>query len=165
MSGAVGSSGVKTEKPQEGEVFVYVDGSYNHSIPKYAFGCVFIKPDGSVIKRRGNGNSQESLALRNISGEMLGAMYAVRVAIKSGYKKVIVYYDYEGIEKWATGVWGTHKNLTTKYADEMKRLAGMINISYKKVAAHTHNYYNDMVDALAKGALKSADGIPKIESI
>ena len=44
---------------------------------------------------------------------MYGAMYAVQWAFENGYSSVVLHYDYEGIEKWATGVW-TAKNPHTK---------------------------------------------------
>lgn len=45
------------------------------------------------------------MAIRNVAGEMHGAMYAVQWAFENGYSSVVIHYDYEGIEKWATGVW------------------------------------------------------------
>ncbi len=35
-----------------------------------------------TIRESGNGNEPDSLAIRNVAGEMLGAMYAVQWAIR-----------------------------------------------------------------------------------
>ena len=34
-----------TEFPEKGNLLAYVDGSYDDSLKKYAFGCVFLLPD------------------------------------------------------------------------------------------------------------------------
>ena len=36
------------EVPAAGTLLAYVDGSYDNSLKKYAFGCVFILPDGKL---------------------------------------------------------------------------------------------------------------------
>ena len=149
----------------EDQIIAYVDGSYNHSIPKYSFGCVFILPDGTIHTESGNGDNPESLALRNVTGEMLGAMFAVRFAMVNGYKEVEICYDYEGIEKWAIGAWKRNTDLTKKYAKAMQGWGQSIKIKFKKVAAHTNVYYNEMADQLAKDALVNGDGVPVIRKL
>ena len=42
-------------------------------------------------------------------------MYAVRTAMISGFSKIEIRYDYEGIEKWVTGAWRSKTELTQKY--------------------------------------------------
>ena len=43
--------------------------------------------------------------MRNVSGEILGAMAAVERAIELKLPEVTIYYDYMGIEMWAEGAW------------------------------------------------------------
>ncbi|MBQ7776388.1 MAG: ribonuclease H family protein [Lachnospiraceae bacterium] len=149
------------ENPIDKEmVIAYVDGSYEHSILKYAFGCVFLLPDGRILTENGSGNNPESAKLRNVTGEMLGAMFAVRWAIKNGYKKIELRYDYEGVEKWVTGAWKSKTELTQKYSQAMRGWSTRIEMYFTKVAAHTNVYYNEMADKLAKAALEEKDGIP-----
>lgn len=143
----------------------YVDGSYDDSLKKYAFGCVFILPDGSVRTKNGNGNHPRSLQQRNVTGEMLGAMYAVRVAMVSGFSKIEIRYDYEGIEKWVTGAWRSKNELTQKYAMSMRQWGEKITICFTKVAAHSNVYYNEMADRVAKAGLREGEGIPKVRGI
>ena len=71
--------------PAAGELLAYVDGSYQDALKKYGFGCIFILPDGRIYTEYGNGDNPDSLKQRNVSGEMLGAMYAVRFALNSGF--------------------------------------------------------------------------------
>lgn len=75
-----------------------MDGSFDETSGRYAFGCIIITPNGETIKEFGNGDNPESLAIRNVAGEMLGAMYAVKWAVKNGYDNIELHYDYEGIE-------------------------------------------------------------------
>ena len=86
---------------------------------------------------------------RNVSGEMLGAMFAVRWAIKNGFTRIELRYDYEGIEKWVTGAWKSRTELTQKYAAAMRRWMGSIQMRFTKVAAHTNVYYNELADRLS----------------
>lgn len=140
---------------------VYVDGSYEHSLLKYAFGCVFLLPDGRVLTENGSGNNPESAKLRNVTGEMLGAMFAVKWAMKNGFRRIELRYDYEGVEKWVTGAWKSKTELTQKYAEAMRNWGKKITMSFTKVAAHTNVFYNEMADKLAKEALLTKEGIPE----
>lgn len=141
---------------------VYVDGSFDESLGKYSFGCIILTPEGGIEERFGNGSQPESLAIRNVAGEMLGAMYAVQWAINKGYKELVLRYDYEGIEKWAAGAWKAKNTLTQKYADFMRSRQRFIRISFEKVKAHSGDYYNERADELAKRALTEGSGIPEI---
>lgn len=145
-----------------GQVVAYVDGSFDVKIGRYSFGCVLITPEGDVVEQSGNGDNPDSLALRNVTGEMLGAMFAVQWCIKNGYSAVDIRYDYSGIEMWAAGKWKAKNELTQKYAAYMQRNNKRINITFTKIAAHTGDYYNEQADALAKRALTEGNGIPKI---
>lgn len=136
------------------DVTVYVDGSYDESKGVYGYGCVVLLRTGDTKMFNGAGNNPESAELRNVTGEMLGAMSAVRFAINNGFKSVKICYDYYGIEYWATKKWKANTDLTRKYADFMIKCGRSIDISFKKVAAHTNVKYNEMADRLAKEAVK-----------
>ncbi len=138
---------------EAGHLVVYVDGSYSHDMGVYSYGCIMLEPNGEVERLSGNGNSPECLSIRNVAGEMLGAMNAVKWAISKKYSYIEIRYDYEGIEKWVTGVWKAKMELTQKYADYMRRQGQKIVISFTKVEAHTGDYYNEQADLLAKEAL------------
>lgn len=134
-------------------LIAYVDGSFDENLGKYAYGCILITPEGEEIRKSGSGSEPDSLAIRNVAGEMLAAMHAVQWALKNGYDSLAVYYDYEGIEKWATGAWRAKNSLTQKYAEFMKDRSRKVQIVFQKVKAHSGDYYNEQVDKLARGAL------------
>ena len=96
----------------ENMVIAYVDGSFEKSIGRYAFGCVILTPDGQEIRKSGSGSDSAGVAIRNVAGEMLGSMTAVNWAIENKYPAVEIRYDYEGVEKWVTGVWRAKTPLT-----------------------------------------------------
>lgn len=149
----------------ESTLIAYVDGSFDPSIGKYAFGCILLTPDGEIIRESGNGQDPESLAIRNVAGEMLGAMYAVQWAINHGYPSLTIYYDYEGIAKWAKGDWKAKNKRTQQYAEFMNGKRSYIQLSFQKVKAHSGDHYNEEVDKLAKSALVNGNGIPRISRI
>ena len=81
--------------------------------------------------------SRSYLAIRNVAGEMHGAMYAVQWAFENGYSSVVIHYDYEGIEKWATGVWSAKNPHTKKYAAFMRADAGEDGSYFPESKRHT----------------------------
>lgn len=135
-------------------VVAYVDGSFDAENMIYSYGCVVILPDGTMYEFSGNGNNQENAKLRNVTGEMLGAMFATKYAMKQGYKGIDIRYDYAGIEQWVVGNWKAKTKLTRKYANAMKEWSKDIDIAFTKVTAHTNVMYNERADQLAKAALK-----------
>ncbi|MBE5883079.1 MAG: reverse transcriptase-like protein [Lachnospiraceae bacterium] len=165
MEMAGGGDTCKTDIPTEGTLLAYVDGSYDDTLKKYAFGCVFILPDGKIYTIYGNGDNPQSLQHRNVTGEMLGAMYAVKTAMQNGYSALEIRYDYEGIEKWVTGAWRSKHELTQKYALTMREWMRDISITFTKVPAHSHVKYNEVADQMAKKGLTQGEGVPKVKKL
>jgi len=153
-------NGIDENEMQYDGLTAFVDGSFEVSVGRYGFGCVILQPGKEPIEYCGSGDKEESAALRNVTGEMLGAMFAVKWAMAHGYKDILICYDYEGVEKWASGVWKAKTELTKKYATAMKQWEKNINISFMKIAAHTGNRYNELADRLAKKAIEDVVPIP-----
>ena len=128
----------------ENMVIAYVDGSFEKSIGRYAFGCVILTPDGQEIRKSGSGSDSAGVAIRNVAKE-------------HEYPAVEIRYDYEGVEKWVTGMWRAKTPLTSKYAAHMQEAGKKVKISFCKIAAHTGNHYNEEADQLAKSALLKMD--------
>ncbi|MCQ2525130.1 MAG: reverse transcriptase-like protein [Lachnospiraceae bacterium] len=147
------------------KVVAYVDGSYSDAARKYAFGCVFILEDNRIFTAFGNGDNPESLKQRNVTGEMLGAMYAVQCARASGFSAIDIYYDYSGIEMWVTGGWKAKNDLTQKYSQAMRSWGSTIDIRFHKVEGHTGVKYNELADKMAKRGIEEGAGVPAFGNI
>ena len=132
---------------------VYVDGSFSVEKKNFSYGLVAIE-DGKVIyEDNGVGFDEKAIPLRNVSGEVLGAMKAVEYAINNNHKMVTIVFDYQGIESWALGTWKRNNEITSNYHNFMKEKMKDIKILFKKVKGHSGDKFNDRVDALAKEAL------------
>lgn len=131
-------------------LIAYVDGSFNIKTKEYGYGCVCLEGQTVVKEMYGKGNDSEYVTMRNVSGEILGSEKAIRYAIDNGYEDVYIYYDYEGVEKWATGVWKTNKVGTKAYVEKINAFKKEINIHFIKVLAHSGDFYNERADYLAK---------------
>ena len=141
----------------------YVDGSYNPALARYAYGCVCFHPDGEMEEYCGSGNDPEALLQRNVSGEMIAAMLAVKWALINGYDELEICYDYSGIECWVSGTWKAKNDLTKKYRDFMRSREDRVKIVFRKIEAHSNDTYNEMADKLAKTGLEKEPGLPEIE--
>jgi ribonuclease HI len=91
--------------------------------------------------------------MRNVSGEIYGSMAAMKWCLDNGVTDVVIYYDYEGIAKWALHEWKANKKGTQAYAAYYDSIKSKLNVEFRKVKGHSGDKYNDMVDGLAKGAL------------
>lgn len=137
-------------------ITAYVDGSYSELKKMYSYGVVLIYED-KIITFSGKDNKKENLSMRNVAGELLGAMESIKWAISNKFRKIQIYYDYEGIEKWATGIWKTNKYGTIKYKEFINSVNNIIEIEFIKVKAHTGVEYNEQADKLAKSELENVN--------
>ena len=140
-------------KIQDDGLIAYVDGSYNIKTKEYGYGCILLYGQDIVAKYYGKGNHPDYVDMRNVAGEIAGAKVAIEYALKNHYPMVCIYYDYEGIEKWANGDWKANKIGTKAYQDFVKKARENLDIYFVKVLAHSGDYYNEQVDGLAKKAV------------
>lgn len=136
----------------EDSINIYVDGSYLTETGDYSYGLVAVKNDVSIYEDCSQGY-EEAAVMRNVAGEILGAMKAVEWAYNQGYKQVLIHYDYVGISEWAVGTWKRNNTFTKRYHDYMKSMQDFINIKFVKVKGHSGDKWNDYADKLAKHAL------------
>ncbi len=132
-----------------GEVYAFIDGSFNDKTKMYGYGGFLVSHDKEYILK-GSFTDKEGVMMRNVAGEIEGSMAAVRKAKELNETKLIIYYDYKGIENWATGEWKRNKKKTKEYYDFMKNAMINMDISFRKVKAHSKMKENDRADKLAK---------------
>ena len=94
-------------------------------------------------------------AMRNVAGEILGSMAAVKKAIELGLKDISIFYDYAGIKAWAVGEWKRNKKGTIEYYNYITSVRDSINIRFVKVRGHSGVEGNEEADRLAKRAVGS----------
>lgn len=140
-------------KASSDHLVAYVDGSYNDEKKIYGYGCILLYHDQIICEYYGKGDNKENLLMRNVSGEIMGAIKAISYAIENNYSDIDLYYDYKGIENWATHKWQANKPGTKQYVTFIQESIKKINIHFYKVAAHTGDTYNEAVDLLAKKAV------------
>ena len=145
---------IRTEKVNyDNRVEAYVDGSYEHSIREYGSGVVILK-NNNVEKTYSTKGKKESLvSMRNVAGEIEAAKIAMNYCLDNNIENLILYFDYEGIEKWCTGVWKTNKEGTIEYKKFYDSIKSKLNVEFVKVKAHSGDKYNEEADKLAKSAI------------
>ena len=140
---------IEDKKPQ---VYAFVDGSFNVKTGVYGYGgFLFDGQDKHIMS--GSGDDAEMATMRNVAGEILGSMAAVEKAIELGIKELSIYYDYMGIEMWATGAWKRNKEGTIAYHEYMNSVRDKIQINFIKVKGHSGVEGNEEADILAKKAV------------
>lgn len=141
-------------KGRNDNLLLYVDGSYNHKKKIYSYGVVIVDNDTVIHTISGCGNDEMGLSMRNVTGEVLASIHAVKYAKDNNYKNITICYDYSGIEHWALKTWKRNNKLTQYYCSFMQDSMKEINIKFVKIKSHSGDYYNEMVDKLAKEAIK-----------
>ncbi|KXU45728.1 ribonuclease HI [Candidatus Stoquefichus sp. KLE1796] len=134
-------------------LIAYVDGSYNIKTKEYGYGCVLLEGQNVIAKYNGKGHHLAYVSMRNVAGEIAGARCAIDYAIEHHYPMICIYYDYEGIEKWANKMWKANKEGTIAYQKFIEEARQHIDIVFIKVLAHSGDFYNEMADGLAKKAV------------
>ncbi|MBO0474419.1 ribonuclease H family protein [Enterococcus ureasiticus] len=136
------------------KIEAYVDGSFDSNTNIYGTGVVIIKNGKKIEEIFKQGNDERFISSYQIAGEIFGALEAILWVKREQLSHLIIYYDYEGIEKWATGAWNANKPISQYYVEAFKRASKGISVIFEKVKAHSGNYYNELADSLAKKATK-----------
>lgn len=130
----------------------YVDGSYNLATKEYSAGVVVLwQGEEKTFSKKADDPNLKSM--RNVAGEIMGAQIAMDYAVQEKADTLILYHDYEGIEKWCTKAWEAKQEGTKKYKAYYEQIAEKLNIRFVKVKAHSGDQYNEQADRLAKEAL------------
>lgn len=137
---------------KDNEAIAYVDGSFDIDSKTYSYGVVYITKEGKKTYSDREDN-EEMASMRNVSGEIRGAMVAMEVALKEKKNRLYLHFDYTGIEQWAIGKWKTNKEGTKSYKEFYDSIKDKLDVKFIKVKAHSGVKYNEEADKLAGEAI------------
>lgn len=135
---------------------VYVDGSYNEVTKKSGWAFCIVdnfkilhKDFGICIKTQND--------TRQVVAEIFALYKAILFLSENNIKKALIYYDYKGIENWIKGTWKVKNKEIANIVDIINKeiLKNKIEISFVKITSHTGDYFNELVDKLAKEMVKT----------
>lgn len=133
---------------------IYVDGSYNSSTEEYSYGMVAVKNEVVLHIESGSGKSDSAKNIRQIAGELEGAVKGVEYALRSGEVKVVIFHDYVGICYHATGFWDRKEESSKEYYMKMQEIMNNgMEVIFVKVDSHTGDLFNELVDEKCKEKL------------
>lgn len=131
---------------------VFSDGSFNQKENLTGSSCVILNNEKEPILFLLQSSSDKVITnMHQIGGEIQGALNGIKYAIENGFNKIVIYYDYAGVELWANGVWKTNKPATKLYKAKVAELRNSIEVDFIKVKGHVRGeVLNNLADKLAK---------------
>ena len=142
---------------QAGTIELWVDGACVHEADSLKFGWAFvIQQDGRELMRHASHVMKSYMAVhRNVAAELQAVIHGLTHCRQMGHQTVTVFYDYAGIEQWATGRWKANTRTTQEYVRFIADCP--ITITWQKVPAHSGIPMNELVDQLATGAAHASN--------
>lgn len=132
---------------------IYVDGSYQKETAEYSWAFAVYHKEELIFTKNGKGEDEEAAKMRNVAGEIAAAVEAIKWAEANSVKPITIHHDYMGIAAWATGAWQAKNKFTLEY--KKFTAANLDWVIFNKVEGHSGVAGNELVDKLAKEALKN----------
>ena len=137
---------------REGQAVAYVDGSFSRETGEIGCGAVlFYGGERKLFSKKYR--DQDLVEMHNVAGEILGAAAVIRYCLEQGIPALEIHHDYEGVGKWAMGLWKANKPGTQAYAALCRQASSRLELRFVKVKGHSGNQWNDLADELARKAL------------
>ena len=134
-------------------VYAYIDGSFDRINGIYGSGVVIVDGDKKYEYKHA-GNREDYAQLHNVAGEIEAAKFVMWYAVDKKISEITLFYDYQGIEAWATGDWQANLPYTQDYVKFYNKVKTVVKVNFVKVKAHTGVELNETVDKLAKDAIE-----------
>ena len=147
-------------KAANAEHQAFVDGSYDSARQAVGYGAVILKQGEKITEL--SGSVDKFVESHQIAGELSAAMRVIKWCEQNNINTIDIFYDYKGIEHWATGKWKLEKPMAKEYNKFMQ--ATNITVIWHKVDSHTGVHWNEIADKLAKHGASQAEGNAKVAS-
>ena len=127
-----------------------VDGSYNVNLVQAGAGVV-VKENNKMLKfffQVPESFKEE----RNVSGELLATLWAIKKALQMKLKRINLVFDYLGNVLYVKGAWAPKTKMARFFVNEVNNILmnNELEINWLKVTSHTNIDINDIADRLAK---------------
>lgn len=128
---------------------VYVDGSWKAGKPNISgWACIILDVKDNIVYQ---GSGVIKCVSRQIDGELFSVIQALGILQYYEGESFDIYYDYAGIEAWATGKWKAKSDVAKDYVDAINEFDFLHEkIRFVKVKSHSGDFYNELVDRLAQ---------------
>jgi ribonuclease HI len=138
------------------QIELWVDGACLARPDGFSFGwACLIQAQGQEVYRHASSAIAPYMAEhRNVAAELQAVMHGLETCRLRQYQAVTVFYDYTGIEQWATRRWKTNTRTTQEYATYVQTCP--LRITWHKVPAHCGVPLNELVDSLATNAARTS---------
>lgn len=137
-------------------IHCYIDGSFDDNAANYSYGLVCVLNNKILHYEKGLGKNKEAISMRQIGGELLGAINAMLYAKNNNCQQVVIFLDYKGVCYHALDYWKRDKPFSEIYyqwVQKFMRDNANIKIIFCKVDAHTSDDFNELADGFAKIAI------------
>lgn len=136
----------------------YTDGSAQHGQCGWAM-VLFNNQGKKEYEKYGNLGPQPN---GQIAGEVEGAICLIKDAVEKDIKRLIIRHDYEGVGKWASGIWDNKDPDASRLKRWVKyaRQVG-VELRFEWTKGHNGDAGNERADVLASKAtlIKPSDRI------
>ena len=137
----------------------YVDGSFIDG--HVGYGAVILDQGVIVTEISGSVNTADAFNSRQVGGEIQAVLEVLEWCKKNSISEIAVFYDFQNIEKWATGEYRTNTPMTQGYKRYIDQC--QVFITWVKVESHTGVALNDRADELAKNGAKQVEQLNLFE--
>ncbi len=137
-------------------VELWVDGACLQESTGMRFGWAYVIRRGDQeLCRHASDHIEPHMAMhRNVAAELQAVRHGLDQCLTQKYSAVTVYFDYNGIEAWATNRWHANTRTTLDYVNYIRTYP--LPIAWVKVAAHSGIPMNELVDSLATEAARNS---------